>query len=98
MTLSQELLQEINLTNEIEPNVSMFIDSSANIFWVSKGGHYVHMSQDSSYNDYIDETHIEVEQKSPESVSNTGVYWNNQDFNSPFHITDFQERIATINV
>lgn len=94
MLLSEKLLAEIKEST----NVEMFIDESANVFWVSKDGHYVWMSQDSTYNEYLDETHIEVEQKSPEGVGNTGVYWKNEDFNNPFHITDFEERIATINI
>jgi hypothetical protein len=94
MLLSQKLLAEINEST----NVRMFIDESANIFWVSKEGRYIWMMQDSSYLAYIDENHIEVNEKSPVGVCNTGVYWNNEDFNNPFHITDFEKRISTITV
>jgi hypothetical protein len=94
MLLSQKLLAEINEST----NVQMFIDESANIFWVSKEGRYIWMMQDSSYLAYIDENHIEVNEKSPEGAGNTGVYWNNEDFNNPFHITDFEKRISTITI
>ena len=75
----------------------MFVDQTA-IFWVSKNGDYIWMQDHGGIEDFTDELHNEVEEKNPEGVGNTGVYWMNADFESPFHISDFENRIDEINV
>ncbi len=101
MQLSKILTKEINAYNSIEPNVQMFVDQSA-IFWVTKDGYYVWMSEHSGIDDFLDETHIEEDRrhtdKKTEVVGLSGVYWMNQDFQAPYRIRDFEERINQINV
>jgi hypothetical protein len=98
--LREKLLSEINSYDSIEPNVKMFIDQSS-IFWLSDSGHYVHIADHKGLDDdYIDRDHLIVD--APKAVSNEGVgpqgvVWMNQDFNSPFRISDFTQKIATIN-
>lgn len=101
MKLSEVLTNEINATEAVEPNVLMFVDQSA-IFWVTNDGYYVWLQDHRGINDYIDETNQEEERrytdKNIEGVSNSGVYWMNEDLESPYHISDFQKRIDQINV
>lgn len=112
MQLSKVLTEEINAYDSTEPNVKIFVDESA-IFWVSKDEHFVWLQdhtglsgpdvienddENKEWNpDYVNETHKVVDEKMPEGVGNYGVYWMNEDFENPFHISDFTKRIATIN-
>lgn len=100
MKLSTILNDEITASESIEPNVLMFVDESS-IFWVSKDGYYVWIGAHDGIIDYTDETHVIEDrvytEKSTEGVGQSGVYWMNHDFNSPFHISDFIDRIAEIN-
>lgn len=100
MKLSQILQSEISSTESVEPNVLMFVDESS-IFWVSKDGYYIWLQDHSGISDYVDADH-EIESVRPtgkniEGVGNNGVYWLNADFNSPYHISDFESRINQIN-
>lgn len=90
----QVLISE--LKNQTEPNVRMWIDESA-IFWLSENQGAIWISDHSGISDYIDETHPKEYRVMSEGVGNTGCEWMNQDFENPFHISDFMERIETIN-
>jgi len=100
MKLSKILNEEITATELTEPDVLMFVDESS-IYWVSKDGYYVWMSDHDGISGYTNETHkIEdrrYSEKSTEGVGQTGVYLLNQNFNSPFHVSDFEKRIGEIN-
>ena len=98
MTLSEKLSLEITSYHQLEPNVPIFIDEAGNLFWVSKDNYYVWLQQEKAFEDYIDEDHKPEYKQRPEGVMNTGVYWMNQDFNSPFHISEFQAQIKTITI
>lgn len=98
--LADTLMNEIqNATPSFrtEPDVIMFLDQSS-IFWVSKDGHFVWMGEHGGINPYLDSNHEIVTEKTPEGVGHEGVYWNNWDFESPYHISDFISKIETINV
>lgn len=95
--LADDLTNEIRAYGNMEPNVQMFVDSSS-IFWVSKDGRFVWMADHTGINEYTNDEHQIVEEKTPEGVGNEGVYWMNGDFESPFHISDFLARIETVNV
>lgn len=96
MKLSKILSEEINSYDSVSPNVKIFVDSSS-LFWVTKDNEFIWLQDHSGIDNYIDENHIQVEGKNPEGVNNEGVYWMNEDFENPFHITDFTDRIAEIN-
>lgn len=96
-TLAEKLRNEIESLDQNEPNVQVFVDNKS-IFWVSKDGHFVWMADHQGIAEYIDANHQVSEEKTPEGVGAEGVYWNNLDFESPFHVSDFIEKIETINV
>lgn len=111
MKLSEILTKEINSYDSVEPNVKIFVDESA-YFWATKEGEFIWLQDhkglsgpdfleiddpDKDWNpDFVDEVHKATEEKTPEGVGNYGVYWMNQDFESPFHISDFITRISEI--
>lgn len=97
MTLKNQLLSEINATEAIEPDVTMFVDQSA-IFWLSESGHYVHIADHSGIDAYVDADHAIEERKTSEGVGGQGVIWMNGDFENPYHISDFTSKIETINI
>jgi hypothetical protein len=96
MKLSEILTKEINSYDSVEPNVKIFVDESA-YFWVTKDDEFVWLQDHKGIEEYKDDNHKFVEEKTPEGVGNYGVYWMNQDFESPFHISDFTNRIDEIN-
>lgn len=97
MSLQNTLRTEIESYNAVEPNVKIFIDRSS-IFWVSEKNDFVWLSDHSGIADYIDEDHQLKEITTPEGVHSEGVFWMNEEFNSPFHISDFINQIETITV
>ena len=96
MQLSKNLLKEINSYDSTEPNVKLFIDESG-IFWNTKDNEFVWLQNHSGLSQYINNTHNTVDEKTPEGLNNYGVYWMNQELESPLHISDFLERIKQIN-
>lgn len=102
MKLSSILTKEINSYDSIEPNVLIFVGESA-LFWVTKDGYYIWLQEHSGIKsgEFVNENHkiedIGYTTKNVEGVGNKGVYWMNQDFESPFHISDFTNRIEQIN-
>jgi len=98
--LTEKLLKEITSLNQIEPKVTMFVDESA-IFWVTNDSEFVWMQNHSGIDEFVDNDHAMEDRrytdKSTEGVGNIGVYWNNSDFSSPYHISDYNNRIAQIN-
>ena len=100
MTLRDKLTLEIESNeNQIEPNVTIWVDDNCSIFWETKDGEYVFLASDSNYSNYKDDSHQEIElDTAPEGVSEKGVRWNNLDFETPFHISDFMNRINTITI
>lgn len=102
MKLSEILTKEINSYNSIEPNVLIFVDESA-LFWVTNDGYYIWLQEHSGIEsgDFIDENHkkerVRYTTKNIEGVGNEGVYWMNEDFEAPYHISDFENRIEEIN-
>jgi hypothetical protein len=92
------------LTNELkekecingEPNVRIYFDSSSAYYAGDNG--FVYLESHPDIEDYIDENHKLESGVQDEGVGYEGVYWNNLDLNSPFHITDIEEKIETINV
>lgn len=95
--LADDLFNEIRSYEQVEPRAKMFVDASS-IFWVTRNNHFVWMAEHSGINNYIDGSHPLVTEQTPEGVGSEGVWWNNGDFESPFHITDFLARIETVNV
>jgi hypothetical protein len=104
--LAKQLMQEINtvIDNQEDkafPNVLMFADESA-LFWVTEQGEYVWMQEHKNINAFVDELHPIEERrytdKSTEGVSLHGVYWMNNDFDSPFGYIEFEQRISQINI
>jgi hypothetical protein len=95
MTTTQKLLIA-ELKDQVEPEVEMWVDDSA-IFWMSKTSGPIFLAAHTGLEEYIDENYKMVNEKMPEGVADNGTYWNNQDFNSPFHISEFLERIKEIN-
>jgi len=80
-----------------EPNVRMWVDSSS-IYWISENQGLIWIDEHRGIEDFIDETHqMETRYNMGEGVGNEGVEWNNTDFENPFHISDFTEKIETIN-
>lgn len=94
--LLAEIESKVSDTSVTEPDVKIFIDESS-AFWITDEGKYVWLQHHDGLAGYIDEHHVEVERNTPEGVGNHGVIWNNLDFMSPFHISDFTEKIKTIN-
>lgn len=90
----QVLISE--LKGQVEPNVKMWIDESA-IFWLSENQGPVFISEHTGISAFIDEKHQQEYRKMGEGVGNNGVEWMNKEFENPFHISDFMERIETIN-
>lgn len=98
MKTTKETLKNEIESHNVEPNVQMFVDESS-IFWVTKSGYFVWIQDHNGINDYIDEKHEMQDlnkEDFQEGVGTYGVFWLNQDFESPFHISDFLERIESI--
>ena len=95
--LKSKLQNELN-KNDIEPNVKMYVDSSS-IFWMVEDDTFLFISDHSGILEYIDETHHIIENyANGEGVGVDGVIWNNLDFENPFHISEFQEAVNTVNI
>lgn len=90
----EALISELN--GQDEPTVKMWVDKSS-IFWLSENQGPIWMADHKGLFGYINSpADIEYRQM-PEGVGNEGVEWVNSDFESPFHISDFERRIKEIN-
>jgi hypothetical protein len=98
MKLANKLTTEINTYNTPTPNVEMFITSES-IYWVTQDTEFVWIADHRDISEYIDKDHrLQEFTGLPEGVSSPGVFWMNEDFENPFHISDFTAQIETITV
>lgn len=97
MTLKKKLKEEIRSYESNEPDVKFFISKCGDVFWLTKDEHYVWCFHD-NYEKYVDEKHQPEYARRPEGVEDTGVIWQNRDFESPIPLEDFLKRIETITV
>jgi hypothetical protein len=99
-TLSETLMLILSSYNSVEPNIKMWVDSEAifAVFEMEDGEEkFLYMTDHRGIEDYIDEDHEEVEiNYAPEGVGSQGLFWMNQDFESPFHVSDFEKQIRTV--
>lgn len=89
------LIAELN--DQVNPDVKIWVDSKS-IYWLSENQGAIWIDDHSGISDYIDTDHQIEERDMPEGVSDEGIEWNNLDFENPYHITDFTERIEKINL
>lgn len=94
---AERLKAEIESYGQIEPRATMFVDA-ASIFWVTKDRNFIWMAGHTGINEYVNKMHTIETERTPEGVGSEGVWWNNGDFESPFHVSDFIAQIETINV
>jgi hypothetical protein len=97
----QELLrEELNsITNngaDAVPNAQLFVDTDA-IFWVTPSGYYLLLEDHIGINDYVDDAHPVVTISTPEGVGSRGVFWMNTDFENPYRISIFENRINKVD-
>jgi len=97
-TLKSKLTNELQKKKCVngEPNVIIYFDSSS-AYWACDNG-FVYLDYHTDIEENIDENHKLESGVSSEGVGSEGVYWENTDLNQPFHITDIEEKIETINV
>lgn len=88
------LVSELNgLTH---PDVKLWIDECS-VFWLSENQGPIWIADHMGLSEYVDPEHRIETRPMGEGVGNEGVEWNNLDFENPYHISDFTERIETIN-
>lgn len=95
--LRDKLEIEIKSYNELPPDVDIWVDNSA-LFWHTKGGHFVYMQEHRDIKGYLDNDHKLEEIRAKGEVGDQGVYWKNKDFENPFTLQDFLDKIETINI
>lgn len=101
MLLQDQLRSDLNTVSangsDAEPPAEMFIDTSG-VFWITPSGHYLFMQGHAGIDEYVDVRHELVENNdAPEGVGAAGVFWMNTDFQNPYHISEFESRIETVN-
>jgi hypothetical protein len=79
------------------PDVQMYVDNSS-IYWATDSGEFLFIQDHDGIDDYVDEDHKVEGGVKAEGVGSEGVYWNNLDFGSPYHISDFEDAIETVNI
>ena len=98
-TLKNRLQEELNkaVLNHNCPDVLMYIDSSS-IYWAIDNETFLFIQGHKGIGIYIDDNHKLEEGVKAEGLGFDGVYWNNLDFENPYHISDFKDSIQTINI